>query len=314
MSLKREKHGVTSGLSLTGIRFGAYTVVPDKEPIGTGSYGMVLEVEDKSGKRMVMKLFREEEHCQTEFDAHQRVQTAVARDAAHLSIFPFLVLDHAVLTPPLCYIVMPLVDAPDLWAVMKRRKMQPDEAATILTEAWLALDFLHNRAGVLHLDIKPPNMLWSGNKLTIIDFSLWEQWPVPDDRVLSRTYCTRGFRPPEMVTKTDSRIVPSQVDLRRVFCPAVDWWALGCSAALLACALNEPAHRPMIRTDEWAFEAVRSKQKARVAPVGHFLRRVLDLLLQQEPCRRQSFHDGKIFRAMQEQAAIIKKSEVIERR
>ena len=307
MSLKREKHGVTSG-----IRFGAYTVVPGKEPIGTGSYGMVLQVEDKSGKRMVMKLFREEEHCLIEFAAHQRVQTAVVRDAAHPSKSPFLVLEHAVLKPPLCYIVMPLVDAPDLWAVMKRRKMQPDEAATILTEAWLALDFLHNRVGVLHLDIKPPNMLWSGNKLTIIDFSLWEQWPVPDDRVLSRTYCTRGFRPPEMVTKTDSR--PSQVDLRRVVCPAVDWWALGCSAALLACALNEPGQRPNIRTDEWAFEAVRSKQKARVAPVGHFLRPVLDLLLQQEPCRRQSFHDGKIFRAMQEQAAIIKKSEVIERR
>ena len=87
----------------------------------------------------------------------------------------------------------------------------------------MALQFLHEKVGVLHLDVKPHNMLWTGVKLLIIDFSLWERWPVLATRELQQLYCTSGFRPPELDHKTPM----TQQQLRRVVGPAVDLWSLG---------------------------------------------------------------------------------------
>ena len=179
---------------------------------------------------------------------------------------------------------MPLIAGGNLWRQMKSRVFERGEVATIMFDAWSALRFLHEEVGMLHLDVKPPNMLWTGAKLFIIDFSLWERWPVPAGRRLQQVYCTEAFRPPEL----DPKASWSQEHLHAVVRPAVDWWSLGCSGAYLAWAATaEPRQRPQIRPNEWGSAQVRDRHLQRVSPVGSYLRPVLDNLLDYDARRQQ---------------------------
>ena len=219
-----------SGLSLPrshDIRMGEYTVVQGQRAIGAGSYGQALEVEHRSGRRMAMKLFHDADQCLSELTAYRAIARATKDALVHEAACPFLSLYDMCTVPPLMWITMPLVAGGNLWTQMKSRAFGRGEVATIMYDAWLALQFLHQKAGVLHLDVKPQNMMWTGERLLIIDFSLWERWPVPATCALQRTYCTAGFRPPEM----DHTKPMSRTHLHRVFRPAVDWWSLGCSGA-----------------------------------------------------------------------------------
>ena len=65
--------------------------------------------------------------------------------------------------------------------------------------------------------------------MTIIDFSLWERWPVLATSELQQIYCTEGFRPPELEQLT----LRTQQQLRRVVGPAVDMWSLGVTGGML---------------------------------------------------------------------------------
>ena len=83
------------------------------------------------------------------------------------------------------------------------------------------LCYLH-RAGVLHLDIKPQNVVW-GEEIRhtyIIDLILAEQWPTQKTE-LTRQYGTQWYRAPELNTK-----LPASAALLR---PALDCWSLGCT-------------------------------------------------------------------------------------
>ena len=61
-----------------------------------------------------------------------------------------------------------------------------------------ALHYLH-RVRVLHLDIKPANVMW-GEEIrhtNVLDFSLAESWPTKKMQ-LNRVYCTQWYRAPEL--------------------------------------------------------------------------------------------------------------------
>ena len=101
-------------------------------------------------------------------------------------------------------------------------------------DAWQALHFLH--------------VMWTEDKLVIIDFSLWERWPVPAQRQLPHAYCTPGFRAPELALTRHM----TQEQLRKVVLPALDWWSLGCAGACLAWVGTEPQLRPKWRKSRLA--------------------------------------------------------------
>ena len=138
---------------------------------------------------------------------------------------------------------------------------------------------------MLHLGLKPHNMMWHDEKLTLLDFSLWEPWPCPEGHKLRSLYCTEGFRAPEV---SQLRRL-SQRDRRLVVNPALDWWSLGCTAAILAWAtLAEPPVRPKINTSGWHDACRRDQDINRVAPRGAALRPVLEMLLHHDPEERSS--------------------------
>ena len=178
----------------TAVKFGNYTVVQGQSFTGEGSYGQAVEVTDSSGHRRIMKLFRHQDQCFTEIRAYERIsqtRSTLSSEAA----CPFLEMLGSWTVLALMWIALPKVPGGDVWSQLKDRVFQPEETVAIMHAAWCGLDFLHNSAKMLHLDIKPANMLWTHERLVIIDFSLWEPWPVPAERKCHSIYCTDGFRP-----------------------------------------------------------------------------------------------------------------------
>ena len=183
----------SSGLFLPrahAIQLGDYTVVQGQKAIGAGSYGQALEVQHSSGRRMAMKLFHDASLGRSELAAYKCITRAIENRMLLEAACPFLRIHDFSMEPPLMWITMPLVAGGNLWTQMKSRAFGRGETATVMYDAWLAVQFLHEEAGFLHLDVKPQNMLWTGVKLVIIDFSLWERWPVPATRELQPVYCT----------------------------------------------------------------------------------------------------------------------------
>ena len=265
------------------IRVGNYTVVQGQAAIGAGSYGQALEVEHSSGRRMALKLFHDTDLGLIELGAYRLIQEAADVAMMNEAACPFLRVYDYCTQPPLVWMTLPLVDGGDLWKQMKRRKFGESETMKIMHDSWLALKFLHEKAGILHLDVKPQNMLWAGDRLFIIDFSLWERWPVPAQRELPRVYCTQGFKAPEIaITKH-----MTQDHLRGVVGPALDWWSLGCAGACLAWAGAEIGRRSKMVFEFHSAEA-RDRQLARVCPVGTHLRLVLDTLLDMDRNKRRT--------------------------
>ena len=269
------------------VRFGGFAVVSGRAPLGRGGYGQALEVVDGSGVSRALKLFEEPEEMEAEAAAYNAIEGTVRAEQAKGVFSPahgmFLQMLTQSAVPPLAWMVLPLVPGENLWEQLRARRLSRSEAASIIWNAWIALKFLHRGVGMLHLDVKPNNMMWHKERFVLLDFSLWERWPVPADRRVRSVYCTDGFRPPEVSAMR--RL--SQMERRVVLCPAVDWWSLGCAAACLAWAASEdPPLRTKIFLRAWDDALVRNRDLETVAPSGCPLRPVLDMLLHMCPDER----------------------------
>ena len=265
------------------IQFGEFGVVSGRAPLGRGGYGQTLEVRDSSGQSLAMKLFDEPGELSIEVTAYDTIQRAIRRELLAGRNGPahgmFLHVCGQCAVPPLTYCVLPLVPGTDLWEQMKARRISREEAGAIIWNAWIALNFLHRVVGMLHLDVKPMNMMWHQEKFVLLDFSLWERWPVPADCPIRGVYCTSGFRAPEISALRRM----SQEERRMTLGPAVDLWSLGCTAACLAWASGDPPLRKKIMLVAWGEAQARDRDLDRVASRGSPLRPVLDMLLSTYP-------------------------------
>ena len=309
----------TSGLSLPRaqpVTLGNYTVVQGRRAIGAGSFGQALEVQhNTSGRRMTLKMFHDADTGKSELRAYGVLGRAVRDARLHEAACPFLRIHDFCEVPPIMWMVMPLIGSGDLWKQLKSRRITRREASNIMHDAWVALQFMHEKAQLLHLDIKPQNMLWTGDhaKLYIIDFSLWERWPVPAKHQLMQDYCTPGFRPPELVNRPRPM---TQQRLREVVRPTVDLWSLGVVGACLAWSgIAEPGHRPMMQTAEWHDCGVCKRHLDLVSPAGTYLRPVLDKLLDMKPDRRciEVAEAESLFGGMKERAIDLSVESLVER-
>ncbi|MBN1305766.1 MAG: serine/threonine protein kinase [Anaerolineales bacterium] len=141
------------------------------ERFGSGGMAIVYRARDLMLERDVaIKLLRENYSDNTSFQSRFRQE---ARAAANLS-HPNIVTVHDFgLEKGLLYLVMEYVPGTDLKTMIKQRgRFSIPEAIPLIVQACAGIGYAH-RAGLVHCDIKPQNMLVTPDqRLKVTDFGI----------------------------------------------------------------------------------------------------------------------------------------------
>ncbi|MEU1072719.1 MULTISPECIES: protein kinase [unclassified Streptomyces] len=175
-----------SGAELVGVVLGGrYRVT---EMIGRGGMGVVARAVDQLLNREVaVKVVRAYTDASPEELADLRVRMQrEAQAAARIRHSGVVTVHDVVEEQGLPVIVMELVDGPSLDDVLAERgTLDPREAAAIGAKLMDALDAAH-RAGVLHRDVKPGNVLLErGGRVVLTDFGI-ASMDTPGDEALAK--------------------------------------------------------------------------------------------------------------------------------
>jgi len=204
-------------------QFGDYEL---QELIGEGGMGVVYRARQRSLDREVaIKLLAAGVWASGEFVERFRREAQNAARMQHPNIVPvYEVGDH----DGLHFFSMRLIGGPSLATELRREKrLPPQRAAQLLRTIAEAVDYAH-RLGVLHLDLKPANVLVDENGIPhVADFGL------------ARRIDTALAADSDEVSGTPSYMAPEQASPRtRRITRATDIWGLG--AILYELVTGEP--------------------------------------------------------------------------
>jgi serine/threonine-protein kinase len=145
---------------------GAYGI---ERELGGGGMSRVFVAEEKAlGRRVVVKVLPPEMAAGVNVDRFRR-EIQLAASLQHPHIVP---LHTAGSSGDLLYFTMPLIDGESLRARVARDGELPIHSAVrILRDVADALAYAHSR-GVVHRDIKPDNVLISGQHALVTDFGV----------------------------------------------------------------------------------------------------------------------------------------------
>jgi eukaryotic-like serine/threonine-protein kinase len=141
------------------------------EPLGTGGMAQVYRARDLMLERFVaVKVLRADYSADSEFQSRFRQEARAAANLSHPNIvtvhdFGF---DHGYL-----YLIMEHVPGTNLKTMIENLgKFRPDDALPLIVQACAGLGYAH-RAGLVHCDVKPHNMLVSPDqRLKVADFGI----------------------------------------------------------------------------------------------------------------------------------------------
>jgi serine/threonine-protein kinase len=189
---------------------GRYRVL---ERLGAGGMATVYLAEDQRlGRKVAVKRL----HSDSPDDAAQRFEreAKVGASLSHpnlVTVFDTVADDEGVL------IVMEYVEGENLAQLMGRERVAPEQAVSIIRQVAGALDHAH-KAGVIHRDVKPANILISPDgKAKLVDLGI--------ATASERTQITAVGT----VLGTPSYMAPEQLEGGRIT-KAVDIYALGAVA------------------------------------------------------------------------------------
>jgi serine/threonine protein kinase len=141
------------------------------EPYGSGGMAIVFRGRDTLLDRYVaIKVVRDEEGRNANFDLQFQREARAAANLSHPNIVT--VYDYGIDNGQ-PFIVMELVPGTNLKALLRKRGRFPvDEAIPLMVQACAGLGYAH-RAGLVHCDVKPHNMLVTpDNRLKVTDFGI----------------------------------------------------------------------------------------------------------------------------------------------
>lgn len=137
-----------------------------------------------------------------------------------------LSLNEAVVTQTSVCFVMPFVDGPDLFDLIRQKGLSVGVARPLFAEIVDAMCAIH-RAGYVFRDLKPENILCDGGHMRICDFGYAKKISEDSGRTIRRTLSfvgTRGCMSPEMIrTFCDTAMGTSTSG----YGFSIDFWALG---------------------------------------------------------------------------------------
>lgn len=141
------------------------------DKLGSGGMAEVFRARDLMLDRYVaIKVLRKDYSINPEFQSHFRME---ARSAANLS-HPNIVTVHDFgFADDLLFIVMELVPGKDLKQLIRERgRFTVEQGIPLIVQACAGLGYAH-RAGLVHCDVKPHNMLVSPDgRLKVTDFGI----------------------------------------------------------------------------------------------------------------------------------------------
>jgi len=155
-----------------------------EEPIGKGGMAVVYRARDLMLERIVaVKLLRRRFANDPDFRDRFRQE---ARAAANLSHPNIVTVHDFVLDAKQLYIVMEYVPGQDLKAKQKEKgRFSIKESIFLISQACSGIGYAH-RAGLVHCDVKPQNMLVTpDHRLKVVDFGIARALATitPDERV-----------------------------------------------------------------------------------------------------------------------------------
>jgi serine/threonine-protein kinase len=141
------------------------------ENLGTGGMAVVYSAKDLMLERTVaIKILREDFSTDTAFRERFRQEAKAAANLSH----PNIVTVHDFgLDLGRLFIVMESVPGTDLKTIIQRRgRLSVDEALHLMIQACAGVGYAH-RAGLIHCDIKPQNLLVTPDRrLKVTDFGI----------------------------------------------------------------------------------------------------------------------------------------------
>ncbi len=141
------------------------------DPQGTGGMAIVYRAYDRMLERTVaIKILRKDLSRDPEF--RQRFHQE-AKAAANLSHPNIVTIHDFGLDNDQLFIVMEYVPGLDLKSILQaRHRLEVDEAVALIIQCCAGIGYAH-RAGIVHCDVKPQNMLVTPDKrLKVVDFGI----------------------------------------------------------------------------------------------------------------------------------------------
>ena len=181
-------------------RFGDYELL---EEIGRGGMGVIWKAREVSLERLVaLKMIRDSQLASPKARERFRVEAEAAGKLHHPNIVPIYEFGTAEGNP---FISMPLVEGSDLARMTRGTPMDAQPLARLMAKLAHAIHFAHQR-GILHLDLKPANVLVDAQgEPHVTDFGLAKRiGPAEVTAVASEIIGSPNYMAPEQVSgRTD---------------------------------------------------------------------------------------------------------------
>jgi eukaryotic-like serine/threonine-protein kinase len=143
------------------------TYTLERELGGAGMSRVFVAGDGRLGRKVVVKVLDPSLAGAVNMDRFTR-EIALAATLQHPCIVPVLSAGDMDGAP---YYTMPLVDGPSLRQRLRDGRLSSAEAIKVLRDVASALDAAHRR-GVVHRDVKPENVLLSGDYAMVTDFGI----------------------------------------------------------------------------------------------------------------------------------------------